>query len=99
MLRHLFGYNDANNQLYETVFDYYQVVGCRKNSACITPCSKKDSDVPYFRDYSESHETRLYFRGFQLVELRAYVDEFRRLAECVGCSHPSFCRLVKCQNF
>ena len=99
MMRHLYGYNDANNQLYNQMFDYYQVVGCRKNSACITPCTKKNSEIPYFRDYSECHESRIYFRGFQPSELRAYLEEFRRLEQCVGCGHASSWRLVKCQNF
>ena len=99
MLRHVYGYSDILDSTYNEVFSYYQVIGCRKNAACITPSSKKDSDLPYFRPYSESHETRLYFRGFSLKELRGYVSAFREDDRCSNCVHAGVRRLVVCRPF
>ena len=99
MVRHLYGYDDSSATEYEELFDFYQVVGCRKNSGFITPCSKKDSPTPYYRDYSECHQSRLYFRGFRLSELRSYANEFRKHEQCVGCTHPPTWQLVSCRPF
>lgn len=99
MLRHMYGYNDILETRYNEVFTYYQVIGCRKNPSCITPCSKKDMDLPYYRPYSESHECRLYFRGFSLKELRAYVSSFRDPDVCQRCAHAPVRRLVACRPF
>lgn len=99
MVRHMFGYSDMHSTTYNEVFDYYQVIGCKKNPACITPCTRKDNPLPYYRDYSECHETRLYFKGVELSELRPYLQAFRQLVQCVGCSHPPSWRLVACPKF
>ena len=97
MLRHIYGYSDILDSRYNEVFSYYQVIGCRKNPSCITPCAKKDMDLPYYRPYSESHESRLYFRGFSLGELRAYLSTFRDDDRCLNCAHASVRRLVTCR--
>ena len=99
MLRHLYGYSDIMNTDFNSAFQFYQVIGCRNNPCCITPCSKKDEDVPYYRPYSESHETRLYFRGFSIQELRAYLSCFREDDACSKCTHASVRRLVACHRF
>ena len=99
MLRHIFGYNDILNTDFNQHFNFYQVIGCKKNAACITPCSKKDNQLPYYRPYSESHETRLYFRGFSIQELRAYLSTFREDERCSKCAHAPVRRLVTCRQF
>ena len=99
VLRHLYGYNDITETKFEQQFDYYQVIGCRTRPSCITPCSRRNNDLPYYRDYSEAIQTRLYFKNFSAAELGHYVRSFSRDDECVGCQHPSPRRLVRCRRF
>ena len=95
MLRHIYGYSDILSTSYAEKFQFYITIGDRQNPCCLTPYSRQDSDIPYFRDYSEAIETRLYFRGFSLDSLKILS---RRLADgkSVGDSNLKFCRVVSC---
>ena len=97
MVRHSFGYDDVYSGMYASKFDFYQRIGCRHRSACLTPCNKKDGEVPYYRDYSEVSETRLYFKGFSLQQLRKYASTFFDQSECRRCSFTTLRPVVKCQ--
>ena len=99
MVRHLYGYSDIADCSYEKEFDFYQNIGCRKNPACIVPCSKKNNELPYYRDYSEAVLTRLYFKGFSFEELCLYARSYSHDPKCVGCAHPNVRRIVKCRSF
>lgn len=91
----MFGYEDAYSTLFSSTFDFYQRIGCRHQAACLTPTSKKNGTVAYYRDYSEAVETRLYFKGFSLVQLRKYASAFVSQSECSKCSSVSIRRIAK----
>ena len=97
MVRHCFGYDDCYSSMYNEKFDFYQRIGCRHRAACLTPCHKKDGPIAYYRDYSEPSETRLYFKGFSLQQLRKYASSFFDQSECSKCSLTSVRPIVKCQ--
>ena len=99
MLRHLYGYNDIADSSFERYFTYYIVIGCRHNPSCITPSSKRNNDLPYYRDYSEAVQTRIYLRGFSWQTMNQYASSYARDAECVGCPTQKVRRLVKCRHF
>ena len=99
MLRHLYGYNDIADPMFEGYFSYYVIIGCRHEAACITPSSKKNNDLPYYRDYSEACQTRIYLKGFSYQEMRDYVSSYARDQKCVGCGNSNLRRLVKCRSF
>ena len=96
MVRHVFDYEDQQFVEFERAFQFKQLIGCRKKPACITPWDKKNSDIPYYRDYSEPHNTFLYFKGFSLDDLKQYVGSFSDQSECDNCNHSRRRRLVKC---
>ena len=99
MLRHQFDYENHYGNAFEKAFQFKQLIGCKHQSACITPCPKKDSDIPYFRDYSEAHYTYLYFKGFSLAELTAYVSTYSSQSDCSICIQSRRRRLVACGQF
>ena len=97
MVRHVYQYEDFISPAFEREFQFKQLIGCKHQSACITPYDKKDSDIPYFRDYSEANYTFLYFKGFSLQELTTYVSTFDSQSDCSQCVHSRRRRLVRCQ--
>ena len=99
MLRHIYGYSDVAESVFEQYFSYYVTIGCRHQAACITPSAKKNNDLPYYRDYSEACQTRIYLKGFSYNEMRDYVSSYSRDPDCVGCSSSRLRRLVKCRQF
>ena len=99
MLRHMHGYSDCFTVMFDQQFDFYQVIGCRHQAACLTPSASKDESVPYYRNYNEPRETRLYFKGFSLAELRKYVAGFNDQSECSKCAMSSPRQLVRCKRF
>ena len=98
MVRHVYDYEDHQYLLFERAFQFKQLIGCRKSPACITPCDKKNSDIPYYRDYSEPQQTYLYFKGFSLDMLRQYINTFTDQSECSNCQHSRRRRLAKCEK-
>ena len=93
------GYDDCLTVMYNNRFDFYQTIGCRHKPACLTPSSSKNEDVPYYRPYSEPKETRLYFKGFSLVELRKYAAGFTGQSDCDMCATSSQRQLIRCREF
>ena len=98
LLHHSFGYHDAQWAKLQHEFDFYQRIGCRHQPACLTPSDKKDSTVPYYRDYSEAIETRLYFKGFSLQELRKYASSYFDQSACATCAYSTVRPIVKCNQ-
>ena len=99
LLRHMHGYSDEAEFMYRKSFQYYQVIGCRHQPACLTPSASRNESVPYYRPYSEPKETRLYFRGFNLDQLRQYVATFNSQSNCDICTTSSVRRIVPCSKF
>ena len=99
MLRHMHGYDDCFSVLFDQQFDFYQTIGCRHRPACLTPSPSKKEEVPYYRNYSEPKETRLYFKGFSLTSLRKYAAGFTGQSDCDKCSTSSQRQLVRCRRF
>ena len=99
MLRHLHGYEDETNELFNRYFNFYQLIGCRHNPSCLTPSRNQNETIAYYRDYSEPKETRLYFRGFSLEQLRKYVATYSSQSDCDICTGSSIRRLVRCSRF
>ena len=99
MLRHMHGYSDCFTVLFEQRFDFYQVIGCRHRAACLTPSASKDEEIPYYRNYNEPKETRLYFKGFPLTDLRKYCAGFTSQSDCDKCATSSTRLLVRCRKF
>lgn len=99
MLRHMHGYDDENSRLFNDTFDFYQIIGCRHLPACLTPSPNKNEDIPYYRNYSEPKQTRLYFRGFNLRDLRRYAATFTSQSDCDTCHHSSIRRIAICPKF
>ena len=98
MVRHVYDYEDHQYVEFERAFQFKQLLGCRRKPSCITPCDKKNSDIPYYRDYSEPQLTYLYFKGFSLDELTQYIGSFSDQSECTNCHHSRRRRLVKCSR-
>ena len=99
MLRHMHGYSDCFTAMYDQRFDFYQTIGCRHKAACLTPSASKDESVPYYRNYNEPRETRLYFKGFSLGELRKYAAGFTSQSDCDKCATSSHRQIVRCKRF
>ena len=95
----MYGYSDENSDLYCRIFSFYQTIGCRHKAACLTPSASRHEDVPYYRDFSEPRETRLYFRGFALGDLRKYAATYSNQSECDICAVSSRRRLVPTCQF
>ena len=95
MVRHMFGYDDIYSTAFEQEFDFYQRIGCRHRPACLTPSQKKNSEIAYYRDYSEANETRLYFKGFSLQQLRKYASTYMDQSACSICSFSTVRPIVK----
>ena len=96
-LHHSYGYQDIQWTVCQKEFEYYQRIGCRHQPACLTPSDKKDSDIPYYRGYSEAIDTKLYFKGFSLSEIRKYAASYSGQSACSKCAYTDFRPVVKCR--